>query len=313
MSNILQYASANKALNDIKQSLVNVGCDICRVESLTDVPKVIDEQLVSGPNAVVNASLVSGPGIKVAPIDRKGYKISADDTALLSQDLSNDLPKGMSIHKALFDIVHKLIPNAINTAASAPSVLDISFIKVPYDGCDYYPLQDRHGNGRKSGLRPNTWYMRLVLTSQAEPMYVDMGNIIAEIRQEILYDTIRLIDQRVDDAINKRTTRVKPNQSCDETPIVIPGINWGPIDLNNTCKYENDNNIRLEEKQFVLPDTPACDHTDPKKCSCEICKSEDKCNCKKDVDILEKLKSLDIDVDKLENIIKKLNGQIQSE
>lgn len=304
MSNILQYASANKALNDIKQSLVNVGCDICRVESLTDVPKVIDEQLVSGPNAVVNASLVSGPGIKVSPIDRKGYKISADDTALLSQDLSNDLPKGMSIHKALFDIVHKLIPNAINTAVSAPSVLDISFIKVPYDGCDYYPLQDKHGNGRKSGLRPNTWYMRLVLTSQAEPMYVDMGNIIAEIRQEILCDTIRLIDQRVDDAINKRTARVKPNQSCDEKPIIIPNLDW---DCNN------DNNIRLEEKQFILPDTPSCDHTDPKKCSCEICKSEDKCNCKKDVDILEKLKSLDIDVDKLENIIKKLNGQSLSE
>lgn len=223
MSNILQYASANKALNDIKQSLVNVGCDICRVESLTDVPKVIDEQLVSGPNAVVNASLVSGPGIKVSPIDRKGYKISADDTALLSQDLSNDLPKGMSIHKALFDIVHKLIPNAINTAVSAPSVLDISFIKVPYDGCDYYPLQDKHGNGRKSGLRPNTWYMRLVLTSQAEPMYVDMGNIIAEIRKEILCEAVHLVDARIDDAINKRIARVKsPDQSSEESVVITP-------------------------------------------------------------------------------------------
>nr|DAX19734.1 MAG TPA: hypothetical protein [Caudoviricetes sp.] len=232
MSNILQYASANKALNDIKQSLVNVGCDICRVESLTDVPKVIDEQLVSGPNAVVNASLVSGPGIKVVPIDRKGYKISADDTALLSQDLSNDLPKGMSIHKALFDIVHKLIPNAINTAVSAPSVLDISFIKVPYDGCDYYPLQDKHGNGRKSGLRPNTWYMRLVLTSQAEPMYVDMGNIIAEIRKEILCEAVHLVDARIDDAINKRIARVKnPDQPSEEsvviTPSPTPGLTCG--------------------------------------------------------------------------------------
>lgn len=303
MSNILQYASANKALNDIKQSLVNAGCDICRVESLTDVPKVISEQLVSGPNAVVNASLMSGPGIRVSPIDRKGYKITADDTALLSQDLSNDLPKGMSIHKALFDIVHKLIPNAMNTAAAAPSVLDVSFIKVPYDGCDYYPLQDQHGNGRKSGLRPNTWYMRIVLTSQAEPMYVDMGNIIAEIRQEILCEAIRLVDARIEDAINRRMAVTEtPKQTCD-APIIIPYF-----DLDN-----KKDDIKLEEKQFILPETPTCDCVKPKKCNCEICRSEDKCDCKPEVNILDKLKNMDIDVEKLENIIKKLNGQLQTE
>lgn len=224
MSNILQYASANKALGDIKRSLESVGCDICDVESLTDVSKAIRDQLVTGPNAVINASLVSGPGIKISPIDRKGYKISADDTAVLSQDISSSLPKGMSIHKAMFDIVNKIIPAAALEAAYAPSVLDVSFVKVPYDGCDYYPLQGQHGNGRKAGLRPNTWYTRITLNSQSEPMYVDMGNVIAEMRDELLCEALHMVDARIAKALGKDP------QPDTKTTYPKEGAMWCPVD-----------------------------------------------------------------------------------
>lgn len=224
MSNILQYASANKALGDIKKSLESVGCDICDVESLTDVSKAIRDQLVTGPNAVINASLVSGPGIKISPIDRKGYKISADDTAVLSQDISSSLPKGMSIHKAMFDIVNKIIPAAALEAAYAPSVLDVSFVKVPYDGCDYYPLQSQHGNGRKAGLRPNTWYVRITLNSQSEPMYVDMGNVIAEMRNELLCEALHMVDARIAKALGRDP------QPDTKTTYPKEGATWHPVD-----------------------------------------------------------------------------------
>lgn len=224
MSNILQYASANKALSDIKRSLESVGCDICDVESLTDVSKAIRDQLVTGPNAVINASLVSGPGIKISPIDRKGYKISADDTAVLSQDISSSLPKGMSIHKAMFDIVNKIIPAAALEAAYAPSVLDVTFVKVPYDGCDYYPLQGQHGNGRKAGLRPNTWYVRITLNSQSEPMYVDMGNVIAEMRNELLCEALHMVDARIAKALGKDP------QPDTKTTYPKEGAMWCPVD-----------------------------------------------------------------------------------
>lgn len=224
MSNILQYASANKALGDIKRSLESVGCDICDVESLTDVSKAIRDQLVTGPNAVINASLVSGPGIKISPIDRKGYKISANDTAVLSQDISSSLPKGMSIHKAMFDIVNKIIPAAALEAAYAPSVLDVSFVKVPYDGCDYYPLQGQHGNGRKAGLRPNTWYVRITLNSQSEPMYVDMGNVIAEMRNELLCEALHMVDARITKALGKDP------QPDTKTTYPKEGAMWCPVD-----------------------------------------------------------------------------------
>ena len=235
MSNILQYASANKALSDIKRSLESVGCDICDVESLTDVSKAIRDQLVTGPNAVINASLVSGPGIKISPIDRKGYKISADDTAVLSQDISSSLPKGMSIHKAMFDIVNKIIPAAALEAAYAPSVLDVSFVKVPYDGCDYYPLQSQHGNGRKAGLRPNTWYVRITLNSQSEPMYVDMGNVIAEMRNELLCEALHMVDARIAKALGKDP------QPDTKTTYPKEGAMWCPVDDHcNKCGKAKD-------------------------------------------------------------------------
>jgi len=235
MSNILQYASANKALSDIKRSLESVGCDICDVESLTDVSKAIRDQLVTGPNAVINASLVSGPGIKISPIDRKGYKISADDTAVLSQDISSSLPKGMSIHKAMFDIVNKIIPAAALEAAYAPSVLDVTFVKVPYDGCDYYPLQSQHGNGRKAGLRPNTWYVRITLNSQSEPMYVDMGNVIAEMRNELLCEALHMVDARIAKALGKDP------QPDTKTTYPKEGAMWCPVDDRcNKCGKTKD-------------------------------------------------------------------------
>jgi hypothetical protein len=235
MSNILQYASANKALSDIKRSLESVGCDICDVESLTDVSKAIRDQLVTGPNAVINASLVSGPGIKISPIDRKGYKISADDTAVLSQDISSSLPKGMSIHKAMFDIVNKIIPAAALEAAYAPSVLDVTFVKVPYDGCDYYPLQGQHGNGRKAGLRPNTWYVRITLNSQSEPMYVDMGNVIAEMRNELLCEALHMVDARIAKALGKDP------QPDTKTTYPKEGATWCPVDDRcNKCGKAKD-------------------------------------------------------------------------
>lgn len=235
MSNILQYVSANKALSDIKKSLESVGCDICDVESLTDVSKAIRDQLVTGPNAVINASLVSGPGIKISPIDRKGYKISADDTAVLSQDISSSLPKGMSIHKAMFDIVNKIIPAAALEAAYAPSVLDVTFVKVPYDGCDYYPLQSQHGNGRKAGLRPNTWYVRITLNSQSEPMYVDMGNVIAEMRNELLCEALHMVDARIAKALGKDP------QPDTKTTYPKEGATWHPVDDRcNKCGKTKD-------------------------------------------------------------------------
>lgn len=291
MSNILQYASANKALGDIKRSLESVGCDICDVESLTDVSKAIRDQLVTGPNAVINASLVSGPGIKISPIDRKGYKISADDTAVLSQDISSSLPKGMSIHKAMFDIVNKIIPAAALEAAYAPSVLDVTFVKVPYDGCDYYPLQSQHGNGRKAGLRPNTWYVRITLNSQSEPMYVDMGNVIAEMRDELLCEALHMVDARIAKALGRDP------QPDTKTTYPKEGAMWCPVDDRcNKCGKAKD------------------------ECECDLCKKDRAknpiqellgncdCNCDAPAPAPNTAPNSQPSTD-LEKLISKLNGE----
>lgn len=205
---ILQYASASKAFSDIKSALANVGCDICDVDDLSDVAGAIKDQLVTGPNSVVNAEILGGNGIKVTPIARKGYKIEANDQALITGDISKDIVKGETIHKALFEIANKIIPAAMDEAAKAPSILGVDFVKIPMDGCDYYPLRNQYGSGRKTGLRPADWYLRIILTSQSEPMYINMGNVVAEIKHDTVEEMQHYVDHRLGDAAGEVLKRI---------------------------------------------------------------------------------------------------------
>ena len=83
MSNILNRLRTPGLFEDIRRSITEVGGTA--PEHLSCVGKAIREQLVAGPKAVVNASLVSGKGVKICPIERKGYKISANSGASLDR------------------------------------------------------------------------------------------------------------------------------------------------------------------------------------------------------------------------------------
>lgn len=196
MSNILEYATSAKALQDIKSALREIGCDTGDVDDITDVAKVIRNQAVSGPQAVINASLASGPGIKITPIDRKGYRISANSGAELKEDINSDLPKGTTIHKALFDIVNRQIPEATIKASQSPAIVGVEVFKAPYDGVDYYDNHafGRKGQGRKSGLHPDDWYVKIYLYAQVEPLYVSLGPAMEEMKREILSECKHMVD-----------------------------------------------------------------------------------------------------------------------
>lgn len=202
MSDILQYARAGKAFEEIKAALRDTGCDICDIEDLSDVSTAIKEQCVSGKH-VFNMDLTGGPGIKVTPQSRKGYRISADDKALITEDLTNEIPRGSSIHKALHEIIYNIVPKAAKDAAYAPAVLAVDFIKAPYDGCDYYPVIGSNVPGRKTGLRPDEWYVRIALSSQSEPMYVCMGNVTTEMYNDILMKVMHHTDKKIDHVLSE--------------------------------------------------------------------------------------------------------------
>ena len=195
MSNILKTAQEANNLEILRELLRSKGCNVCDNADLSDITGIINDQLSCPSDPVVNAILCPGPGVKITPFDRKGYKISASDEALLSGDIADHLPQGTTVHKALFDIINNQIPNAIRQAACAPAIGDVEVFRAPVDGTDYYSNKafGHNGQGRKSGLRPGAWYLRIYLFSQVEPLYVDLSPMTEYLRVNILKQTQNMI------------------------------------------------------------------------------------------------------------------------
>lgn len=197
--NLLEHTRSNRVFADLKQSLREIGCDVCDINELADVPQAIRNQCCTGPSAVVNATLMSGPGIKVTPIERKGYKISANDEAPITSDLTPDYKRGTSIHKVLFSILNHELPKAVREAVRAPRIADMEIFKVHEDGIDYFqnPYFGEKGCGRRTGLHPREWYVKIYTCAQVEPYYLDLAPMVEDLRREILWQARRETDKAI--------------------------------------------------------------------------------------------------------------------
>lgn len=200
--NLLDHARENHDMSKLKQAFQSIGCD-CDFNDIDGAAEAI--RRLSTVPTVVNAALMPGPGVKVTPIERKGYKLSANDEAQLTADISDKFRKGTSIHNVLKGIVHHEIPKAMKQAIRAPRVSDITVFKVYDDGIDYYdnPYFGPKGQGRKSGLQPCAWYIKLYTVSQVEPLYVCLSPMVEDLRREILLETRREADKAIEAAIHK--------------------------------------------------------------------------------------------------------------
>lgn len=194
MSTIISKLNAQKSFDELRAALEHAGCDICAARTLDDLKKVIDDQVVAGAEVVVSGSLIQGPGMKITQIDKSGYRLQATGEAPVTCDIDGTHPTGTPVQKVLFDIVNSMIPKTLQDAIQAPSINNVMLLKSHADGIDYYQNKafGREGAGRKSGLQPNTWYLRLDLHSQVEPLYVSLlpltEDIKASIKDDILHE-----------------------------------------------------------------------------------------------------------------------------
>ena len=198
--NLLDHARENRDMLNLKQAFKSIGCD-CDFDDINGAAEAIRK--LSTVPTVVNATLMPGPGIKITPIERKGYKISATDEARLTVDINEKYCRGTSVHNVLNGIVRHDIPKAIRMAIRAPRVADIEVFKVYDDGIDYYnnPYFGPKGQGRKTGLQPCAWYIKIYTTSQVEPLYVCLSPMVEDLRRSILIETRREADKAIAAAI----------------------------------------------------------------------------------------------------------------
>ncbi len=226
---LLEHARQNRAFADCKSALREVGCDVCDVDDMDDVAKKIRNELCAGPQAVINAVLASGPGIKVTPIDRKGYKISANDGAIITRDLGKEFPAGTTIAKVLYAILNDVIPTATKEASAAPAIVDLEFIRAPYDGIDYYDNKafGREGSGQKNGLHPGEWYLKVTTFAQREPIYASLGAFIADIKDCFMKDVRHMVGHMIDSAMQNHK-----ESSYHHSDVILGPGSCPPIDID---------------------------------------------------------------------------------
>lgn len=202
---IVDAANKERDVLEIKRALEDIGCPVCDGDTIKDIPEIIRKKCHHGPQHVFNAIIEGGPGIKARLINGKGYKISANDHAELTSDLTPDLVAGTSIGKALFTIVNKLIPKAAYQGAMAPSIVDATFTKIDYTGSDSYVNRayGKKGRGIKRDLRPNTWYLKVTLMSQIEPLYICVGELVQDIKNDMLRETHKLCGNMIERALEE--------------------------------------------------------------------------------------------------------------
>lgn len=250
MSNILKTAQEANNLEILRELLRSKGCNVCDNADMSDITCVINDQLSCPGDPVVNAILCPGPGVKITPFDRKGYKISASDEALLSGDIADHLPQGTTVHKALYDIIHNQIPDAIRQAASAPAIVDVEVFRAPLSGKDYYSNKafGDNGQGSKSGLCPGAWYLRIYTFSQIEPLYTDLSPMTEYLKANMLKRTQALIDRAMTCHLQKYHS--VDDGGAEDNPCPPPsnpdcacggGCGCNPDDIVNIEDYINQN------------------------------------------------------------------------
>jgi hypothetical protein len=208
-SNLLEHARTNAAFSSIKAALHEIGVDVSSVDDLEDAAKAIRSECVTGPNAVVNATISGGTGIRVVPVDRKGYKISSTADGLLTADIDNNLKRGSSVQKALTYIIRDKIPAAISEAIATPAIVSIETFKAESDGVDFYENRayGAKGKGRKSGLHPYEWYLKIYTISSVEPLYVGLGNMLEDVKHDIFCDLAHMVDRQIQEAIKQHINK----------------------------------------------------------------------------------------------------------
>lgn len=214
--NLLDHARENRDMLTLKEAFRSIGCD-CEFDDINGAADAVRK--LSTVPTVVNAALMPGPGVKVTPIERKGYKLSGTSDAQLVADINGKYRKGTDLQKVLTGIIHHDIPAAMKMAIRAPRVSDIQVFKVYDDGIDYYtnPYFGRKGQGRKTGLQPCAWYIKVNTTAQVEPLYICLSPLVEDLRREILMETRREADKAIRAAIHAlKHDEEWPGCSCEE-------------------------------------------------------------------------------------------------
>ena len=170
--NLMDHVLMNKLDDEIGSAIEQVGGDISGVKGPWDYAEIIKDQLcVKGGNgSIPSMDIKLGPGLKIEEVNGEKY-ILATSAALTTcslnpptgsymQPIGEVIEAGTPIQKVLESLFYEILPKM-------PSLFKGDIIRADKTGADKYNEEDI-----KSGLVPNSVYLRLYITSRQEPVYI---------------------------------------------------------------------------------------------------------------------------------------------
>ena len=169
----MNHVLMNKLDDELSIAIQSVGGDVSGAKGPWDYPEIIKNQLSA--NGSNNGSLKDytlGPGLKVEEVGGEKILIATSGalttctlnppTGSYMQPIHNVIEAGTPIQKVLEDLFYEILPKM-------PSLYKGDVIVTNGVGSDQYNEEDV-----KSGLDPNTIYLRLYVANRQEPIYISL-------------------------------------------------------------------------------------------------------------------------------------------
>ena len=169
---------------NLKDAIEYAGAEVKKSDCLWQYPDIIRNNLIA--KTITNINIVGKDIISVSRepnTDELIYNISSiyntDNIDRPNYALNNkDWGKSMSIDEVFNDLFKNILPAVKGIHAGDMTSTDA-------DGVDtkewYNTLFNK--TGKKTGLKPNSKYLRLYLTNQSEPIYIFINDIVNDLSQ----------------------------------------------------------------------------------------------------------------------------------
>lgn len=178
---IVEHSMLNGLQNNLKNAIEYAGAHVSKKDCLWEYPEIIKTKLVA--KTISNINVLGNDVIQVSRDTEDNNVVYNISTIYDTTDVelpnyaypSNSWEDSMPIDKVFKELFNNILPAVKGIHAGDVSTTDS-------DGNDIKQWTNTLFNrsGYKSGLNANSKYLRLYLTSQAEPLYIHINGIISD-------------------------------------------------------------------------------------------------------------------------------------
>jgi hypothetical protein len=178
---IVENSMLNGLQNNLKNAIEYAGAYVSKKDCLWEYPEIIKNKLVA--KTINNINVLGNDVISISQDTEDNNIVYNISTIYNTTEIelpnyvnpSNDWEDSMSIDKVFKELFTNILPAVKGIHAGDMTATDS-------EGNDIKPWTNTLFNksGNKSGLNVSSKYLRLYLTSQAEPLYILINGIVTD-------------------------------------------------------------------------------------------------------------------------------------